>query len=119
MYCRGELFMCSIECLFPQLLPKRNNTLAIILRHFSPVFKSHNSLNPPCLNDIFSKKCVPYLTRDSCMREQLKRKTTTFGLRSFSYVGVKVWDGLTTYLYETTGLNDFKSYWIPGMDQIL
>ena len=54
------------------------------------VFKSINSLNPPCLNDVFSKKIVPYRMRDSCMIEQPKRRTTTFGLRSFSYVGAKV-----------------------------
>ena len=58
------------------------------------VFKSFNSLNPPCLNDIFSKKCLPYRMRDSFIIEQPKRRTTTFGLRSFSYVGVKVWNEL-------------------------
>ena len=73
------------------------------------VFKSLNSLNPPCLNDIFSKKSVPYWMRDSCIIEQPKRRTTTFGLRSFSYVGTKVWNELPTYLTETTDLNDFKS----------
>ena len=73
------------------------------------VFKSINSLNPPCLNDIFSQKSVPYRMRDSCIIEQPKRRTTTFGLRSFSYVGAKVWNELPTYLKETTDLNDFKS----------
>ena len=73
------------------------------------VFKSLNALNPPCLNDIFSKKCVPYRMRDSSIIEQPKHRTTTFGLRSFSYVGAKMWNELPTYLKETTDLNDFKS----------
>ena len=60
-------------------------------------------MNPPSLNDIFSKKCVPYRMRDSGMIEQPKRRTTTFGLRSFAYVGAKVWNELN----------------ISGMDQIL
>ena len=47
--------------------------------------------------------------RDSFIIEQPKRRTTTFGLRSFSYVGAKVWNELPTYLMETTDLNDFKS----------
>ena len=81
------------------------------------VFKSINSLNPPCLNDIFSKKSVPYRMRDSCKIEQPRRRTTTFGLRSFSYVGAKVWNELPTYRKETTDLNDLSPYWIPGMDQ--
>ena len=72
-------------------------------------FKSLNALNPPCLNDILSQKCVPCRMRDSSMIEQPKRRTTTFGLRSFSYVGAKMWNELPTYLKETTDLNDFKS----------
>ena len=56
------------------------------------VFKSLNSLNPPCLNDIFSNKCVPYRMRDSSKIEQPERRTTMYGLRSFSYVGAKVWN---------------------------
>ena len=70
----------------------------------STVFKSLNSLNPPCLNDIFGKKYMPYLMRDSWIIEQPQRRTTTFGLRSFSYVGAIVWKKLSTYLKKTTGL---------------
>ena len=73
------------------------------------VFKSLDSLNPLCLNDIFSKKRLRYRMRVSFIIEQPKRRTTTFGLRSFSYVGAKVWNELPTYLKETTYLNDFKS----------
>ena len=73
------------------------------------VFKLINSMNPPCVNDIFSKKSVPYRMRDSCIIEQPKRRTTTFGLRSFSYVGAKVWNEVPTYLKETTDFNDLKS----------
>ena len=85
------------------------------------VFKSLNSLNPLCLNNIFSKKSVPYRMRDSYIIEQPKRRTTTFGLRSLSYVGAKVWNELPTYLKETTDLNDLilSNCWIPAMDQIL
>ena len=56
-----------------------------------------------------SKKSVPYRMRDSCIIELPKRRTITFGLRSFSYVGAKVWNELATYLKETSDLNDFKT----------
>ena len=98
--------------IYDELLDKAGtNTLLINrLRLMAlTVFKSINSLNPPCLNDIFSKKSVPYRMRDSCIIEQPKRRTTTFGLRSFSYVGAKVWNELPTYLKATTDLNDSKS----------
>ena len=47
--------------------------------------------------------------RDSCIIEQPKLRTTTFGLRSFPYGGAQVWNQLPTYLKEMTDLNDFKS----------
>ena len=72
------------------------------------VFESLNSLNPPCLNDIFTKKCMPYSLRDSSIIEQPKRRTTTFGLRSFSYAGAKLWNELPNYVKEMADLSDFK-----------
>ena len=72
------------------------------------VFKSLNSLNHPCLDEIFTKKCMPYSLRDSSIIEQPKRKTTTFGLRSFSNAGAKLWNGLPNYVKEMTDLSDFK-----------
>ena len=72
------------------------------------VFKSLNSLNPPCLNEIFTKKRMPYSLRDSSILEQPKRRTTMFGIRSFSYVGAKLWNELPNYVKEITDLGDFK-----------
>ena len=73
------------------------------------VLKSIHSLNPPCLNDMFSNKCVPYRMHGSCIIKHPKRRTTAFGLRSFSYVGAKLWNELPTSVKETNDLNDFKS----------
>ena len=72
------------------------------------VLKSLNSMNPPCLNEIFTKKYMPYSLRDSSIMEQQKRRTTTFGLRSFSYAGAKLWNELPIYVKEMTNLSDFK-----------
>ena len=63
------------------------------------VFKSLHGLNPPCLNDMFTPKSVPYFLRDSSVTEQHRSRTTTFGLRSISYIGAKLWKDLP---------NDFK-----------
>ena len=62
---------------------------------------------------------VIWLRLHACIIKQPKRRTTTFGFRSFSLAGAKVWNELPTYCKETTDLNDIESYRIPGMDQIL
>ena len=72
------------------------------------VFKSLHGLNPPCLNDMFTPKQVPYRMRDSSLLEQSRCRTTTFGLRSISYIGAKLWNDLPSYFKETTCLSDFK-----------
>ena len=40
------------------------------------VFKSLHGLNPPCLNDMFTPKQVPYRMRDSSLLEQSRCRTT-------------------------------------------
>ena len=72
------------------------------------VFKSLHGLNPPCLNDTFTPKQVPYQMRDSSLLEQSRSRTTTFGLRSISYIGAKLWNDLPSYFEETTCLTYFK-----------
>ena len=51
---------------------------------------------------------MPYRMRDSSLLEQSRCRTTTFGLRSISYIGAKLWNDLPSYLKETTYLSDFK-----------
>ena len=46
--------------------------------------------------------------RDSSLLEQSRCRTTTFGLRSISYIGAKLWNDLPSYFKETTCLKEFK-----------
>ena len=57
---------------------------------------------------MFTPKQVPYRMRDSSLLEQSRCRTTTFGLRSISYIGAKLWNDLPSYFKETTCLSDFK-----------
>ena len=63
------------------------------------VFKSIHNANPLCIQDMFEIKKSSYSVRDSSKLVQSKRNTTTFGLRSFTYLGSKLWNDLP---------NDFK-----------
>ena len=55
------------------------------------VFKSIRKPNAPCLHDIFVLKEVPYDLRTPKL-EQPNRRTTNYGLRTFSYLGFKLWN---------------------------
>ena len=96
---------------YTELLGRAGTTTLLIqrLRLIAlTVFKSLHGLNPTCLNDMFTPKQVPYRMRDSSLLEQSRYRTTTFGLRSISYIGAKLWNDLPSYLKETTCLSDFK-----------
>ena len=48
-------------------------------------------MNAGCLHDLFRKNEVGYDMRIQKL-EQPKRTTTTYGLRTFSYLGSKLWN---------------------------
>ena len=58
------------------------------------VFKCVNNLGPKCMDGIFQIKDMPYSFRNSTKLVQPKCSTTNCGLRSFSYIGVKLWNEL-------------------------
>ena len=92
---------------YTELLGRAGTTTLLIqwLRLIAlTVFKSLHGLKPPCLNDMFTPKQVPYRMRDSSLLEQSRCRTTTFGLRSISYIGAKLWNDLPSYFKETTCL---------------
>ena len=55
-------------------------------------FKSVCNVNSECLNDMFVKKETSYSLRKKVILIQPKRRTTTYGLRSVSYLGSKLWN---------------------------
>ena len=75
------LLKCSKQ---ESLLTKR---LIMILE----VFKTVNRLNPSFLHDMFTKNEVAYDMRTQKL-QQPKRRTTTYGLRTSSYLGSKLWN---------------------------
>ena len=85
-------------------LLKRNNKSTIkimILRNLAiEVFKSLNDLNPSYMKDLLETKARNYEFRDPMILTQPAVKTSTYGLRSFSYYGAKIWNILPTKLRE-------------------
>ena len=84
-------------------------------------FKSLRHTNAECLHDIFNPKMAPYDLRTTNI-EQPKRNTTTHGLRSFSYLGSRLWNNLVNDFpflchVDYNGFKDFIKDWTgPNLD---
>ena len=58
------------------------------------VFKSLKNINPEFINDMFHHKCITYSLRDPDKLVSFKPNSSTFGVRSFTYIGCKLWNEL-------------------------
>ena len=56
-------------------------------------FKTIRHINAECLHGIFKTHVVPYELRTKNL-VQPKRKSITYGMRSFSYLGARLWNNL-------------------------
>ena len=72
------------------------------------VYKSINGLNPSYIRSIFDIKNVPYELRDSSRLDQPLKETTNFGLRSFNYLGSKIWNNLPLNIKNSPDLISLK-----------
>jgi hypothetical protein len=72
------------------------------------LYKCVNGLNPNYLNELFMKHSVNYNLRDNNLLLQPKFRTTRFGLKSFRYIGAKLWNELPLKIKESKNLNTFK-----------
>ena len=85
----------NYDSLYPELLREArtytmtDKRLRSMLLH---VFKSLNGMNAKCSNDMFSVKQNKYSMRQAVKLVQPRRKTTTVGLKTVSYLGAKLWN---------------------------
>ena len=85
----------NYDNLYPELLREAptytmtDKRLRSMLLH---VFKSLKGMNAKCLNDMFSVKHNKYSMRQAVKLVQPRRKTTTVGLKTVSYLGAKLWN---------------------------
>ena len=75
------------------------------------VFKSLKHLNPPYIEEMIETKDVNYNLRDPQPLNQPKRNTTNYGLKTFSYLGTKLWNDMPNDMkcISDTDIHEFKS----------
>ena len=82
-----------------------------------------NNKNPLYIKGMFEIKESSYSLRDSSKLVQPKRNTTTFGLRSFTYFGSKLWNDLPIYFKDTDDLALFRDrlrHWYgPNLNDVI
>ena len=86
---------------YDRLLKMANTTSLVISRLrilLLEVYKSIHHLNPKCISGLFEVKPMKPMKR-----------TSTYGLRSVSYTGAKLWNDLSLLLSNDVGIEDFKS----------
>ena len=54
--------------------------------------------NPPYVRDLVKIKESPYDLRDCTLLNQPRKRTTNFGLRSYTYLAAKLWNDLPSHL---------------------
>ena len=73
-------------------------------------FKTLKCLNPPYLHSLFALKETPYYMRNEFMLIQPKRNTVTYGIRSITYLGAKLWNDMKFNFenFDEMEIYDFK-----------
>ena len=72
------------------------------------IYKILNDMSPEYLS-LFSKSSIPYSLRDNDKLIQQKMRTTTFGIKSFSYYGAHLWNSLPVDIKNAVTLGNFKT----------
>ena len=76
------------------------------------VYNCIKKVNAPCLHNLFNTNTIPYQLRTSKLEQPLRR-TTRYGLRTFSYVGSHLWNSILKWSYW------YCSYWFQWIQDIL
>ena len=101
---------------YTQLLDRAGTTTLLISRlkcMALEVFKCISKSNTVSLNNIFQLKDTEYSLRDAVKLIQPRRNCVKHGLRSFSYVGSKLWNDMPRHFKDALDDDDiqgFKSY---------
>ena len=97
---------------YNELMDKFGTTSMLHSRHvyiLLEIFKSTKQTNPSYIQELLSKKETPYYFRDPSLLIQPKTNTTNFGLRTFSYIGTKLWNDLENHFkHEIENINGTK-----------
>ena len=83
--------------------------ISFICKLFIEIFKSLHGLNPIFLSELFETKCNHYFLRSGHQLILPPTNTTTFGIRSLSFMGSLIWNKLPMNVKDAKTLLQFKT----------
>ena len=90
-----------------------DNAVTIHVRNIqllmTEIFKTQHSLNPTFMKEIFIPKNNQYALRNEQPIKLLRPRTTTFGEKSISFLGGKLWHELSLETKQCVNLNQFRA----------
>ncbi len=100
------------ESTYDILLKKGNHNMLYIgcLRHIATeIFKALHGSTPIYIRDLFEEKDTIYNLCSTVSLQQTKCNRITYGLNSFRYKGVMIWNDLSNEIEHTITLAEFKN----------
>ena len=72
------------------------------------IFKSQRGLTPTYISQMFNKTDTGYLSHRKYQLSLFRRRTTAYGLKSFSHYGATLWNHLPNNIKELESVDQFK-----------
>ena len=93
-------------------LLEQSNSVPIHVRNLQllmmKIFKTKSHLNPPFMRDIFQERNVNYNLRHGNDAQLPKVRTTSFGIKTITYLGSRLWQLLLQEIKQSNTLSIFK-----------
>ena len=72
------------------------------------IYKTKSNITPSFMTEIFIEKNPPYHLRSSNILQMPKPRTVRYGLESISFLGCKLWHGISNDIKQSLNISIFK-----------
>ena len=90
----------------------RDNSVSVHKRNLqllmTEIYKTKSNITPSFMTEIFIEKNPPYHLRSSNILQMPKARTVRYGLESISFLGCKLWHGISTDIKQSLNISIFK-----------
>ena len=90
----------------------RDNSVSVHKRNLqllmTEIYKTKSNITPSFMTEIFIEKNPPYHLRSSNILQMPKPRTVWYGLESISFLGCKLWHGISNVIKQSLNISIFK-----------
>ena len=100
-----DLSFKGVELIYSVSLPGHKRNLQLLM---TAIYKTKSHITPNFMTEIFVKKNPPYHLRSKNLLQMPKARTVRFGIESISFLGCKLWHGISTNIKQSLNISVFK-----------